>query len=129
MNNTAIRTTIRTVLAVIALATMAGCVPDPVPTPTPTPAVTISFAVGPAIVAPGCEVNCQRIVVDATGFSPSTPHAVQCRNNEGTYYSYVVTTDGEGASTSAVCFYGYGATNPTYVVFGGVESNRIYRPF
>lgn len=123
-----IRPTVRTALVVLAVTVLGACVPDPAtptPTPTPTPTVSISFAPGALIYPTGCEAGCRRVVVEATGFPANSSLPISCRDNGGDYYAYVVTTDSAGASTSSVCFFGYGPANPTYVVAGGIESNRI----
>jgi hypothetical protein len=95
---------------------------------TVTPPPSASAAKGPQHITSSCTVSaCAYVDATLNHYSPNSVVNIQCWGSFGgasAFYSYNVTTDGNGYSHSDVCFYGYPGTQ-AWIVAGGVESNHV----
>lgn len=98
--------------------------------PRPPPTVSIDWG-GPVFVPSdgSCNTGCRRVVGSVANFQPNTTYTVQCRNNQGSFWTFTFRTTGSGGGGWGAdhCWYGIGSSNPVYVRVGGVDSNRIWR--
>jgi hypothetical protein len=99
--------------------------------PPPPSAVTLSKG-GSALGRPGCSSpSCAYLDVSVSGFSANATVTIVCRasnGDEGGWYSYTRTTDGNGngfwPGSSGGCYYGY-AGRQVWVTVNGTESNHV----
>jgi hypothetical protein len=96
--------------------------------PPPPPAVAVGR--GAPHTGTGCtSAACGYVTVTLSNFAANTRYTVTCvtsgpNGGTGDYFNYTVTTNGSGASTSNVCFYGYTGQS-VWARVNGVESGHL----
>ncbi|GGM70407.1 hypothetical protein GCM10011609_02620 [Lentzea pudingi] len=92
----------------------------------PPPPRTVTVSKGASTSRPGeCGPPCNFVQIEVRNFAPNATFRVDCDSPPGaSYWNYTLRTNGSGAASSAVCFYGYGGRQVAARV-DGVPSNVI----
>ena len=68
---------------------------------------------------------CAYIHIAIRNFAANSNFTASCSSDQGAdYYTYTITTDGNGSADSEYCFYGYSG-HQVWATVGGLESNHI----
>ncbi|MBY8851637.1 fibronectin type III domain-containing protein [Saccharothrix sp. MB29] len=74
--------------------------------PPPLPSLTLAKGAA-ATGKPDCRAPCNFLQVEARNFAPNASYTVRCEApSPQSYYTYTLRTNGSGAASSAVCYYG-----------------------
>jgi len=97
------------------------------PPPPPTP--TVSRGGARASDTSCSNPACAFVKVDLSNFPANTRVSITCvhsgpNGGSGDFWTYSVTTNGSGASSSQICFYGYRGQS-VWVRANGIESNHF----
>jgi hypothetical protein len=96
----------------------------------PPPPPSVSVGRGGHYSGSACtSASCAYVTVTLNNFAAGTRYTVTCvtsgpSGGSGDYYTYSVTTNGAGASTSSTCFYGYPGQS-VWARVNGTESNHF----